>query len=1515
MSGVDDRIVGMKFDNAAFEQKMAETIRSLDKLSATIDMASAKQGLDNLAKASNNFNMGNMGSTIEGVSAKFLAMSTVGITALATLTSHAISSATRIASSFTINPVGEGFSDYNEKLTSVQTIMNATGASIDTVNGYFTELDTYADKTIYNLRDMTGAFAKFTNAGLEMDVSVPAIKGIANMVALAGQGADAASIAMYNLSQSIAGGFLTTTDYKSLNLANVATKEWKEQMIAGAEAAGTLKKNVDGTYQVLGDDKAFKGAYTDAALFTEALSEGWATAGVLTTVLGNYGDATTDIGKKALAAAQDVKSFPMMIETLKASVGTGWTSTFEILLGNVEESKALFTELTGSVQGFLDKFSNARNNLLQGWKDLGGRDLAIQALRDAFAALAGILGPIRDGFREIFPPMTAERLVEITRSILDFIQALRPGPETMEKIANISTAFFGTLKTGWTIIKEVASLFGDFLGSLRGVGGGAFDLADKFAGLVIQFNYMLVEGGGIHNFFLKLRDAIKEPIEFIGNLTEAIVGFFGSGEVKDTVSGSVERVGSRFEHLTEVWQRFTDRLEGVFGVLSTVWEYVSTWFSELGSKIAEAFQPGDFDAAVDVVNVGLLGGIALMLKKFLDGGFKDFGTGIIDKIKGALDGVTGTLQAMQTNLKADALLKIAAALGILTASIVVLSLIDSAALTKALVAITVGFTQLIGAMTLMDQLVGSAGAAAKLGILGIVLIELSVAIGILSLAITNISQLSLDELAKGLGGVAVGLLLLAGATQLIASDTAGLISAGIAMSAIAVAMFLLSKAVASFAEMSWAEMAKGLVGIAVGLALVVTAMNAMPPGGVLAGLGFIEIAVGLRILAESVEAFSRLGWAEMAKGMVGIAAGLTIIAAAMNLMPLSLPITAAGVLILSGALLVMAKAVKMMGAADLGTLAKGVGAFAAMLLILALGVNAMNGAVTGAAALLVVAGALTVLARVLKEIGNLSWQELLTGLGGLAAVFLLLGGAALILQPLVPALLGLGVAVGVIGGAFALFGVGAMLVAKAIEILATSGVKGMEAFVEGIKLFLTVVPEVASAVAIGIIKMAEDLLNAAPLLIRLITAVLEQLLETVIKLSPKLGEAFVTFVLVALKAIRETFPDFVKTGYELLLEFLRGIRDNIRELITVTTEIIIELARGLVENMPTLVAAAVQIITAFFYELANHAQELVSAGLTVLSQFLQGIADNIYLVIDAVGNIVVNMVTALSGQADKFVTAGADALISFVSGIGENIQKVIDAGTNVIIEFVESLANNSLKVINAAADILVDFLHGLAEAIRTHSEELRDAGWDLAKAIMDGVSFGMFSLIGDVFSGAGLGGTGWADELKAEAKKQLESKSPSKKFIEVGEAITQGVGVGMYDTSPIASSTNHLKDTIITRLQDVFKKIPDAVDVMDEFNPVITPVLDLTRVQSDAGKIDGFMKASAITPEVSLEGARIISATATLTKDDISTPTQTVPTEVTFEQNIYAPTALSTNDIYRNTKSQIVLAKEELGIS
>ena len=402
MSSIDQRIVEMQFDNRQFESGIKTSLQSLTNLKEGLKLEKAAQSLEDLNTTAKRFSLEGIARSVKTVSDAFSAFGVIGITTLVNLTNAATTMGKNIVSSLTIAPISAGYADYNRKLVSVQTIMNATGKDIDTVSGYFKELDTYADKTIYSLDHMTSAFAKFTNAGVDMDKSVPAIKGIANMVALAGQDAGAAQIAMYNLSQSIAGGFLTTMDFKSLNLANVATKEWKDSLIQTAVEAGTVKRSLDGLYHIPG----VKDSFTAAQLFTEALSEQWATTDVLLTNLNMYGDETTDVGRRATAAAQDIKSFGMMMETLRASAGTGWTDTFELIYGNLEEAKALWTPITNYVSDYLNKIADARNSTLQVWKDGKGRDKLISALAEAFKVLKSVIDPISKAFKEIFPPIT-----------------------------------------------------------------------------------------------------------------------------------------------------------------------------------------------------------------------------------------------------------------------------------------------------------------------------------------------------------------------------------------------------------------------------------------------------------------------------------------------------------------------------------------------------------------------------------------------------------------------------------------------------------------------------------------------------------------------------------------------------------------------------------------------------------------------------------------------------------------------------------------------------------------------------------------------------------------------------------------------------------------------------------------------------------------------------------------------------------------------------------------------------
>jgi tape measure domain-containing protein len=358
---IDQKVVEMRFDNSNFERNVSTTMSSLDKLKQKLNFAGASKSLENVGAAAKGVDMGPLSNGVQAVHAKFSALEIMGITALTNITNTAVNAGKRIVSALTIDPVKTGFGEYELKMDSIKTIMASTGESVETVNKYLNELNEYSDQTIYSFADMTQNIGKFTNAGVKLEDAVMAIKGISNEAAVSGANANEASRAMYNFAQALSAGYVKLIDWKSIELANMATKEFKEQLIETAVETGTLTKSADGMYKTL------DGSVLNATKnFNESLQDQWMTTDVLVKTLGKYANAETEIGKKAFAAAQEVTKLSQMFDVLKETAQSGWARTWELIFGNILEAKAVFTPLTNFFSKILDTISDARNNLLEG---------------------------------------------------------------------------------------------------------------------------------------------------------------------------------------------------------------------------------------------------------------------------------------------------------------------------------------------------------------------------------------------------------------------------------------------------------------------------------------------------------------------------------------------------------------------------------------------------------------------------------------------------------------------------------------------------------------------------------------------------------------------------------------------------------------------------------------------------------------------------------------------------------------------------------------------------------------------------------------------------------------------------------------------------------------------------------------------------------------------------------------------------------------------------------------------
>ena len=419
---VDERVVSMQFDNKKFEQNVQTTMKTLERLKSKLNLKGAAKGLEDVDKATKKLDMTPLTNGIHKVGLKFSALQVAATTALANIANSAVNAGKRLISAFTIDPIKTGLQEYETQINAVQTILANTqskGTTLDQVNTALDELNRYADMTIYNFTEMTRNIGTFTAAGVDLDTSVSAIKGIANLAAVSGSTSQQASNAMYQLSQALSSGTVKLMDWNSVVNSGMGGQVFQDALKETARVHGI----------------AIDDMIKDEGSFRETLQHGWLTSAILTETLSKFtGDLSEEqlksmgyteeqikeiikLGKTANDAATKVKTFTQLMDTLKEAAQSGWTQTWEILIGDFEEAKALWTSVSDVFSEIINSSAEARNNMLQAWADAGGRGMIIDSFKNAFKALLSVINPIKEAFREIFPATTSNQLLKITENI------------------------------------------------------------------------------------------------------------------------------------------------------------------------------------------------------------------------------------------------------------------------------------------------------------------------------------------------------------------------------------------------------------------------------------------------------------------------------------------------------------------------------------------------------------------------------------------------------------------------------------------------------------------------------------------------------------------------------------------------------------------------------------------------------------------------------------------------------------------------------------------------------------------------------------------------------------------------------------------------------------------------------------------------------------------------------------------------------------------------------------------
>lgn len=1015
---VDERVVEMRFDNKQFESNVQTSLSTIGKLKQSLDLRGASKGLENVSAAAKTCNLSGLTGAVETVQAKFSALEVMAVTALANITNSAVNAGKRIISALTIEPVRSGFEEYETQINAIQTILANTeskGSTLQDVNQALDELNHYADLTIYNFTEMTRNIGTFTAAGVDLETSVSAIKGIANLAAVSGSTSQQASTAMYQLSQALAAGTVKLQDWNSVVNAGMGGQVFQDALKETARVHGI----------------AIDQMITDEGSFRETLSKGWLTAEVLTETLSKFtGDLTesqlkqmgyTDeqitsiikMGQTANDAATKVKTLSQLFDTLKEAAQSGWTQTWELIIGDFDQAKELFTGISDSVSNMLNASADRRNNLLEGalsnnWEKLISKineagietktfeeqlketatahGLDVETLIEQYGSLEKVfrsgaastdilkeaVNSLRSGMvdlssvsRDLDMWSTGDDVKKVQEALQK--QGLDIGQTGVDGILGPATQSaikaFQELKgiepTGivdeatLNALKEATSETKNLTGNIDKL----IDGIDKLGG-----REKLIES--FKNIFKTLGDVIK-PVK------EAFNEVF-----PPTTSKQLSKLIDKFKSFTDglkISDETSDKLKRTFkGVFSAV-DLLKKGFSSIISPIGKFLGSGGLNGIID----GLLN-ITASVGDFLtslneSGNVSEFLSKLSDGIFDTFRGIAGVI---------DPALEKVESLGDVFS--VVKTTICNAA-TNIFDAVKNVFSWIKENVSAGDLFAGLAGG----GIFAVAK-KLSGVLSTIKEGIEGLFEKKTSKIAEQFSD------LLNGVKDAISSFTTGIKVASLV--GIAAAIAILSVALNSIAKIDPDKVVTSLSAIGVmlgelsGTLFVITKVLSKngSKGLIKAGASMVLIAAAVKVLAAAMVKMADLSWEKIGKGLTAMGGGLLELSAAMKI------INGAKVsLSTSVAMLALAKSCQMLGDAlakfsvfSWDEIGRGLSAMGGALAEMTASLSVLSkaggfGALLGGTGMLIAVQSLDEISENIERLGNLSWEQIKRGLAAM----------------------------------------------------------------------------------------------------------------------------------------------------------------------------------------------------------------------------------------------------------------------------------------------------------------------------------------------------------------------------------------------------------------------------------------------------------------------------------------------------------------------------------------------------
>lgn len=1434
---IDEKVVKLSLDNKDLVSKSQQSLTVMEKLKSAFRKGDALKtdksisALSELNSKADNVTMDVLKNAIDGVGNKFSTMGVIAATVISNITTKVMGLASSLANQAIFKPMMDGFSEYELKMGSIQTILANTarhGTKLKEVSANLDELNTYADKTIYNFGDMTRNIGLFTNAGIEVGEATQMIKGFSNEAATSGTNAQQASGAAYQLSQALSAGTIRLMDWRSLQNVGMGNKNMQMGLIEITEAMGGFNNTGTDAAQVQKD-------------FNGSLEKGWLSADIMTKYLSIMAEEDEKVNrekmkgmgltdqqidqfikqqKTAQDAATKVRTFSQLIDTMQEAVASGWTETWELVFGDFYDATELWTSMNDIIDPIIAKSAKSRNDFIKDLERLGARQLILDSIANTFKFLGQVMGSMKGAFQKVFPPASAVDVWLVIRAIRDFTASLHINKDALAKLGTVFEGIFSIFSIAIKLVKMVAKAIASMIPD--SVGGDVLDLMASIAEYIIQVDKALTPTSKFADILKGMGKAGKQVATFIWNLGSTIVGAFG-------------KIGG---------------LGDIFGKM----------FGGIGDTLSSGMSKFNFN---DVLNatflVGLIG-LSKKIKGVVDtitdsfDGFGKIGESISDAIAN-IGGLTDVLDNMGRVVNVASIVAIAGSVLMLAVAMRVIANIKVQDIFKALEVLGLGLIGITYALKVISKfnMTGGLKVAVLLQSLAFALLEMSVALKILS-------TIDPERMGSALLALSVGVGIMVLALKSLSKISKGMVSTSISIVILASAMIVLAGAIAILGYINTDALIQGVVALGVVMLELGVFMKIVNGSRINMGsaVAVMVVSGAIMVMVGAIYLLGNMDVSVLQKGLITVGLILLGFAGLSKVMGNTKSFLGAAVSIgiIAGALTLMVIPLQQMGGMSMESIATGLGTLAGSLTLIVVALKLAKGTLAGAAALAVAAASIALFTPAIMALGQLSLGQIGVALLAIGGTFAIVAAAALLLGPASLALIPFALGIGAVGLALGAVGVIILAATSALTLLAGLTVAGVASIVSSLGLLV-----------LGMTALIPSFVNFG-------VVAFNGLLSGLQRVFPNIVDTVMLLIRTLLTALNENVPEFVVIGMQFVTSLMTGIAENIGPLIDAGVNLVISLVDGMAnavrDNQDRFVGAIKNMIGAMLELLVTGLEEIVIVmfgWIPGVEKVASGVGDSARAGLqktfapdktaEDAENAIDGFNAGMDGKQKESEDSGAGVAEKAKKGLGS--KDATGEGSKLGTTAVTGVQSKSGSASSAGSNVAASAKRGLGSknassegsslgggfsgGVQSKGGSASSAGSSVASQAKAGLGSqdasgkgvdlaqGFINGIGSMVSSAWSAASNLADKAIQAIKSKQKSNSPSKITFGLGTDFGDGYINGMDDKSgDVYDSAKDMAGYAIDGARMILSDEASKLASMIDLEPVIKPILDLSNI-------------------------------------------------------------------------------------